>query len=130
MGSDDNQATGGRQLADQPEHLLHLHEVEVSGGLVGDDQRRVVDERPCDRRALLLAARHAGWEVAGALGEPDPLEKLVRPPVGVRATDTGQPKRRGDVLSRRQAGNQVESLEDDAHRAAPVLLELGAVQAR
>ena len=128
MGGDDNQPTGGSQLADQPQHLLDLHVVEVGGWLVGDDQRRIVDQRSGDSCALLLAARHAGREVSRTVREPDPLEQLVGTPVCFPATDARQAKWRGDVLSRRQAGNQIEGLEDDADRPAPVLLELAPGQ--
>ena len=58
-------ASGGRGLrrrrgvrrgefADQSQHLLDLDEVEVRGGLVGQEQRRIQGERPGDRDALLL----------------------------------------------------------------------------
>ena len=37
---------GGRQLVDHVEEVLHLLRVEHGGGLVHDDQFRVVDEAP------------------------------------------------------------------------------------
>ena len=43
--------------AQQPQHLGAGLGVEVAGRLVGEQQRRVVDERAGDREALLLAAR-------------------------------------------------------------------------
>ncbi len=46
----------GDQRLEQLEDLLGRHGVQVPGGLVGHDDRRVVGERARDRRALLLAA--------------------------------------------------------------------------
>ena len=48
------------ELVDPEQELEDLpadQRVEVAGGLVGDDQARVVDQRSRDRRPLLLAAR-------------------------------------------------------------------------
>ena len=60
----------GRALAMQcHEHLEHLGvvaAVEAARRLVGEDQRRVVDERPRDRDALLLTARELVREVLAA----------------------------------------------------------------
>jgi hypothetical protein len=50
---------GDAELVDPQEQLDDLpadQRVEVAGRLVGDDQARVVDEGPGDRRPLLLAA--------------------------------------------------------------------------
>ena len=51
---------GHAELVDPQQELDDLpadQRVEVAGRLVGDDQARVVDERPGDRGPLLLAAR-------------------------------------------------------------------------
>src|ERR1700687_5936501 len=47
--------------------------VEIAGRLVGEEDLRIVGERPDERDALLLAAREPRRSVAEALGEPDPL---------------------------------------------------------
>ena len=64
------------ELAQERQDLVGPLGVQVAGRLVGQDQRRLVDERPGDRDALLLAARQLGRTVVGPLGEADELERL------------------------------------------------------
>ena len=52
-------------------HLDAGSRVEVPGRLVRQQNRRVVDERPRDRDALLLAARELVGVMVGPLLEPD-----------------------------------------------------------
>ena len=67
------------QRLEQPEHLLGGLRVEVAGGLVGDEDRRVVGERAGDRHALLLAAGRARRAACGLVGHPDLLQQVHRP---------------------------------------------------
>ena len=46
----------GVDVAQQLEHAARGALIEVAGRLVGEQHRRLVDERPGDRDALLLAA--------------------------------------------------------------------------
>jgi len=48
--------------------------VQVSGGLVGEDDRRLGDDRPGDGRSLLLAARKLRRDVATAVGKTDRVD--------------------------------------------------------
>ena len=50
--------------------------VEVAGGLVGEDQRRLVGERAGDRDALLLAARELRRPMVEPLGKAERAEQL------------------------------------------------------
>jgi len=50
--------------------------VEIAGGLVREQHRRLRHERPGERDALLLSARELPRVVAGALLEPDALQGL------------------------------------------------------
>src|SRR5438128_483020 len=87
--------------------------VEVSGGLVGEDHRRVVEERACDRDALLLAAGELARPVVYAVAETDLLERRERalsPGVPIAAVDEWQL----DVLDRVQPREQVVRLKDEA----------------
>ena len=54
------------QLGEQRQHGGAVGRVEVAGRLIGDDQRRPMDERAGDGGALRLAARH----LLGIVGEP------------------------------------------------------------
>ena len=60
---------------EQVEDLVGRLAVEVAGGLVGEQQRRVGDDRARDRDALLLAARELARVVVEAVAEPDDLER-------------------------------------------------------
>ena len=53
---DDRLAELAVEPVEQVEDLLRRRAVEVAGRLVGDDDRRVGDQRPRDRDALLLPA--------------------------------------------------------------------------
>src|SRR5271156_2043221 len=64
-GHHDNPLTR-RQLADQPQHLFYLDEVQVRRGFVGQDQRRVQRDRAGDRHPLLLTAA----QVTGSVSHP------------------------------------------------------------
>ncbi len=67
------------QLAQQRDDLRAAGAVERAGRLVGEHDRRPRDDRPRDPDALALAAGQLRRQVAGALREPDPLERLARP---------------------------------------------------
>src|SRR5690242_19039840 len=88
--------------------------VEVAGGLVGQDHRRIVDECARDGHALLLAARELAGVMVLTLGQPHVGQPLARPPAplahGHAAVEQGQL----DVLQRARARQQVELLEDEA----------------
>src|SRR5262245_15920705 len=76
VGHDDN---GGAGPVDPVEHL---HDpdggvgIEVSGRLVGQQQRRVVDERTGDGETLLLAARKLVGEALDLVGEANEAQSI------------------------------------------------------
>ena len=129
VGGDDDEALTGREFADQPQHLLDLNEVQVCGGLVGQDQRRVESDRAGDGDALLLSAA----EVAGAVPHPvlqtDPLQQFLGALARLPAVHACRVHRHHHVLDRGQAGQQVERLEHDPDRAAPVHRQLAGGRA-
>ena len=90
--------------------------VEIAGGFVGDDQRRIGSQRPGDRHALLLAARQLSREMRQAFAEPHGLELGSGALEGVAAA--GEFQRHGDIFERRHVGDEVEGLEDDADGSA------------
>ena len=52
--------------------------VEVAGGLVGEQQRRLEHQRAGQRHPLRLAARQLARAVVDAGAQPHPLEQLAR----------------------------------------------------
>ena len=64
-----------------PEHRKDLgraRRIEVAGRLVREQQRRRVDQRPCQGDALLLAAGELHGPVVRPFGEPDHVERFQR----------------------------------------------------
>ncbi len=59
--------------------LHHVAQLEVEGAerFVEQQRTRVVDQRPGQRDALLLAAGQLGRLALGEVGQPDDLEHLV-----------------------------------------------------
>src|SRR6185503_3130857 len=99
------------QLFEQRQHLALVRLVEVAGGLVGEQQPRLVDERARHAHALLLAARELGRPVLRAVTQADAIERRARlVGVGHRVVVL----RDHHVLERGQIGEQVELLEHDA----------------
>ena len=113
VGGHDDDPTGSREGTQRTEDAVDLHVVEVGGGLVGEEQRRVVDERPRDRDALLLAAGQVAGPMPAAIGQAEAIEQLVGSVPGPPAPHAGEEERGLDVLARREARDQVEGLEDD-----------------
>ena len=111
--------------------------VEVAGGFVGQDDRRLVDQRAGDGDALLLAAGELVRHVVIALAEPDRVERRQRalvPLGGLEAVLRAVEQRQLDVVERGRARQQVEALEHEAdllvaHARQLVLRRLGHVLA-
>ena len=88
--------------------------VQVSGGFVRKENRRIVDERAGDGDPLLLAAAQLRGQVVQALGKPDPFEK--RCPFFNRAFATDH-RRHEYVFQCGQFGQEEIRLEDESHPA-------------
>ncbi len=62
----------------QPHDLVTDLRVEIGGRLIGQDERRVVDQRPGDRHPLLLAARQLLGQEVEPLAETQVGQELRR----------------------------------------------------
>ena len=112
---DDGQVPLGVELPQQREDRLPRLRVEVAGRLVGQDESRLGHERPRDGDALLLAAGELGGAAArDRRRERHPGEGLARAPARLPPADAEELERPGHVLLRREGGEQVEALEDEA----------------
>src|SRR6266849_3384920 len=115
-------------------HDLHAGmRVERAGGLVGQDQDRIVDEGARDGHPLLLPARELGRVMVLPLREADRGQLGAGPSLPVapqgRAVEQGQLH----VLERGGARQQVEGLEHEAdllvaHPREPVAAHAGDVE--
>ena len=80
-----------------------VHAVERGRGLVREDHRGLMHDRPGDRRPLPLARRHLPGELVAARGDPELRQQPLRVAGALDA----------DVLQRRQVVDQEMVLEDD-----------------
>ena len=103
--------------------------VERAGRLVGQDDPRVVHQRPRDRHALLLPAGELARLVVLASGQADRAQRLQRPLAALAAGVVGVQQRQLDVLRRAGARQQVELLEDEPDLPVADLRQLVAVEA-
>ena len=95
------------------EDLRARARIEVSGGLVREDERRVVQEGPRDRHALLLPSGELARAVVDAIAETDLLERAERA-LSSRVAISSVDERQLDVLDRVETREQIEGLEDEA----------------
>ena len=75
---DQRRACLGIEVEDEFDDALARLGVEVAGRLVGEEDRGTVDERPCERNALLLAAGELRGVVAAAFLQADLAEEVGR----------------------------------------------------
>ena len=119
------------QRLQQVEDLVARLAVEVAGGLVAQQERRIGDDRARDADALFLAARQLARLVLGALAQDRRGSSAA--PTRLRAIRGGQrsqQQRQLDVALGRQHRQQVVHLKHEADvirapacRAAPSLSE-------
>jgi hypothetical protein len=62
------------------QHHLRGLRVEIAGGFVGDEQRRLVNQGARNRGALLLAPAELMDKMPGAFRHPNYIEELARAP--------------------------------------------------
>lgn len=86
--------------------------VEIAGGFIGQQKRRLGGKGPCQGNALLLAA----GELAGEMRKPVPKTNRLQNfrGTGARFGKPGKLQRYRDVFQRRHGWDQVKSLEDNA----------------
>ena len=99
--------------AQQAQDLGPGVDVEVAGRLVGQQQRRVVDQRAGDREALLLAAGELVRQRAGHLAQPEVVDQRL-PARGRVRRGAAHAAGEQHVGLARELGQQVEELEDEA----------------
>ena len=109
-----------RERVEEVEHRRGGLGVEVAGGLVGEDQGGVVDQRARDRHPLLLAAREPVGKAARAVGRgPRASSSAAHAPARARRPAQFSSSGKQQVLLDGQQRDQVEELEDEADVPAP-----------
>ena len=97
--------------------------VQVAGGFVRQKQDRIVDQRPSDRHALLLAAGQFRRRVIHPPSQADQIQQVpaLLADSAARPFDGRIGRRHADVFERGGTGQQVEALKDEPDAAAAQL---------
>ncbi len=103
--------------------------IEVAGGLVGDEQPRVVDQGSGYGRPLLLAAGELAGELVRLSGQADDREDAIDGRIDGAPPGAGDLQREGHVVADGLVRQELEVLEDDAD-LAPDLWNLAALEPR
>ena len=104
--------------------------VQVAGGLVGEHDRRPVDQRAGDRHPLALAAGELRRPGRRAVGEADGGQRLERATAAQSDRRARVEQAVGDVVQRGRVLGQEELLEDEADAGGAQRGELPVGQAR
>ena len=102
------------------QHLDHggaADVVELTRGLVGEDQPRLTGERARHGHALGLAAGDLFGQLLGELAQVEPIEGDARQLSGLRVTGAAEHRGQRHVLEHGQRRQQARALEDDRDRA-------------
>ena len=88
--------------------------IEIAGGFIGENQFRLIDERPGDGHALALATGQFRRAMVHALGQADAREKFAPALFRLADGDPRNPRRQTDVFQRLKLVQQVIGLEHTA----------------
>ena len=121
----------GLPLTVKPAEQLHdlrpSGRVEGAGWFVGEEQRGLVGQGPGDGEALPLSSRQHPRRLPGLVGQPQQVEEVPGPRLGLLPGGSGDHRRQRHVLEDAHPLQQVEELEDDpdvlaAHAGQVVLV--------
>ena len=109
------------ELGEEFHYLFAVLGVEVTGGLVGEDELGVGDDGAGDGYPLLLTSGELLGEVGGAVGDVHALEDVVDHLLALRGLDLHVDEGQLHVLEDVQFVYEVEALEYEADVAFAVL---------
>src|SRR5712692_4343129 len=101
--------------------LENLHDldrgaaVEISGGLVGQQNRRLVHQRARNGHALLLPTGHLRWKMLRAIRKPNHGQRFGSSLGAFRLRNSRIQRRQFHILERRRSRQQVESLKNKSN---------------
>ncbi len=99
------------ELTQKAQDDFFVLRVEVSGGLVSQNNFRIIDQGACDADALLLTAGKLRWQVIGAVPKADAGQRVNR---FLLVSHAVKVLRQHDVLDRGEKGDEMELLEDES----------------
>src|SRR5258706_8088159 len=100
------------ELAQQTQDDLFVLRVEIAGGFISQNDLRIIDQRPRDADALLLASGKLRGQVLRAVAQPYAGQGFNRLSLIGHAVEV---LRQHDVLDRGEIWNQVKLLEDESN---------------
>ena len=112
-GHDQGFAGGAAQFQQQIEDGAAGALIKVAGGLVGEDERRIMDKGAGDGDTLLFAAAQFVGIAAQSITQADAGQQIGGAAMSF-AIAAGQFNGQAHIFQHRQGGDQVEELEDDA----------------
>src|SRR5579862_2914216 len=104
----------GMQVLNQSQNVLARARVEIPGGLVCQENRRIDGERPCNRDALPLAAGKLVGKVRKTIAQPDEIQQFTGAFVYSLSRPATQVQGETDILEARQRRQKIEELEDES----------------
>ena len=99
-------------------HVLAAAGVEVAGRLVGEQQRRLADQRAGDGDPLLLATGELARPVPEPVAQPDRVQRGGRPLAALLLAHAAVDQRKPDVVQGARARQELEGLEDEPDGAS------------
>ena len=118
------------KLTDEVHDLGTVPAVEIAGRLIGQQQLRTIDQRPRQRRPLLLTSGEFAWPVRHSRRQPYPVQRLPRQSITLRPIHLRKAHGQFYVLHQCHAGNQIEGLKHHSHRVQAVLGQILARELR
>src|SRR6478735_3535872 len=118
MGGNHHRGAQPVELDEQPEQAAGQRRVDIAGRLVGEEDFRLLDQRPRNRGTLLLAARQNRRQHMHALTQTDPFQQLGDVVLVARLLAAAHPERQGDIVVGGHVLEQAKVLEDDTDAAA------------
>lgn len=120
MGDEHDGLTALVEAGQQPHHLAGSLAVQAARGFVGQQQGRMVDQRPGQGDALLFAAGQLTGHAASLARQAQLGQQPLALGARLLGGDPGEQGGQLHVVGDRQVGDQVEELEDDADAPSPL----------
>ena len=121
MGHHEDGGAFAVELGEEFHYLLAVLGVEVTGGLVGEDELGIGDDGAGDGHPLLLTSGELLWEVGGTVGDVHALEDVAYHLLALGGLDLHVDEGQLHVLEHVQLIDEVEALEYEADVAFAVL---------
>ena len=116
------------QVAQQVHHRFAVLRIQVSGRLVGQQDRRIAGQRARHGHALLLTAGELRGIVLHAVRHAHALQRFLHALLALRRRHAAIGERQLDVLVNGEIADQIESLEDEADFAIADARALGELK--